>query len=216
MVFLPYRAAPDRGFLVSSENRRITSHCCASFTCLLRRNTDLTAPGEDRMDPQAVERLYREHASSIRAFLIGLLRSSELAEEVQQSVFAKALEMGHTAQPTKFRGWLFRVANNEAMLLRRRERVNRRAIESVGRRVGTRETEGSVLERVSSAELSDRVQKALAGIPREQQEVVRLRVYEGLKFAEIAEQTGVPLGTVLTRMRLALGRLSKALPNDNE
>ena len=69
-----------------------------------------------------------------------------------------------------------------------------------------------MLDRMSSAELSEKVRQALKQIPVEQQEVVRLRIYEGMKFAEIAERTGVPLGTVLTRMRLALGRLWKALP----
>ena len=148
--------------------------------------------------------------------MIGLLRNQELAEEVQQAVFTRALEAGHTVQPAKFRGWLFRVANNEAMLLKRREGIDRRAMERLGRTVGTRQTEGSVLDRVSAAEFSEHIRQALKEIPNEQQEVVRLRIYEGLKFAEIAERTGVPLGTVLTRMRLALGRLSKALPNDNE
>ena len=169
----------------------------------------------ERLDPATVQRLYEEHASGVRAFLIGLLRSSELAEEVQQSVFTKALEVGHTVQPERFRGWLFRVANNEAMLLRRRQGIDRRAMDKVARSAQTQrsqETTGSVLDRVSSAELSEKVRQALKQIPKEQQEVVRLRIYEGMKFAEIAERTGVPLGTVLTRMRLALGRLSKALP----
>lgn len=173
----------------------------------------------DRLDPSTLKRLYDEHASGVRAFLIGLLRSSELAEEVQQAVFTKALEVGQTVQPERFRGWLFRVANNEAMLLRRRQGIDRRAMEKVARSVrsdGNQETRGSVLDRMSSAELSEKVRQALKQIPVEQQEVVRLRIYEGLKFADIAEQTGVPLGTVLTRMRLALGRLSKALPKDED
>ena len=168
-----------------------------------------------RIDPSTVEQLYKEHASGIRAFLIGLLRNQELAEEVQQSVFTKALEVGHRVQPSQFRGWLFRVANNEAMLLRRRQGVDRRAMEKVARSVRSednQQTTGSVLDRMSSAELSEKVLQSLKEIPAEQQEVVRLRIYEGMKFADIAKQTGAPLNTVLTRMRLALARLSKALP----
>lgn len=203
-------------FLGFFGNRRITTHRRASFPRIVRRNPLLPGSGADRIDPQTVERLYQEHAGGVRAFLIGLLRNQELAEEVQQAVFTRALEAGHTVQPAKFRGWLFRVANNEAMLLKRREGIDRRAMEKLGRTVGTRQIEGSVLDRVSAAEFSEHIRQALKEIPNEQQEVVTLRIYEGLKFAEIAERTGVPLGTVLTRMRLALGRLSKALPNDNE
>lgn len=178
-----------------------------------------------RLDPAAVQQLYEEHASGIRAFLIGLLRSQELAEEVQQLVFTRALEAGHTVrsdQPERkersqrFRGWLFRVANNEAMLLLRRQGVDRRAMQKVAQSVGRQETTGSVLDRMSSAELSEKVRQALKDIPAEQQEVVRLRMYEGMKFADIAKQTGAPLNTVLTRMRLALARLSKALPKEED
>ena len=167
------------------------------------------------IDPKAIGQLYHDHASAIRAFLIGLLRNPELADEVQQSVFAKALESGHTVQPERFRGWLFRVANNEAMLLKRREGVDRRAMIKVAASIGRQETQGSVLDRMGSKELIQKVRQALKEIPEAQQEVVRLRMYEGLKFVEIAEQTGVSLNTVLTRMRLALGRLSKALPKDD-
>ena len=177
---------------------------------------DPTSGSDGLIDPKRVEQLYSEHSSAIRAFLIGLLRSSELADEVQQSVFAKALESGHTVQPERFRGWLFRVANNEAMLLKRREGVDRRAMQKVASSIGRQETQGSVLDRMSSKELAEKVREALKKIPEAQQEVVRLRIYEGLKFVEIAEQTGVPLNTVLTRMRLALGRLSKAMPKDED
>ncbi|MFK7821674.1 MAG: RNA polymerase sigma factor [Planctomycetaceae bacterium] len=165
---------------------------------------------------EELRQLYEEHASGIRAFLIGLLRNRELAEEVQQAVFLKALEVGGTVQVDRFRGWLFRVANNEAMSRKRREGVDRRAMEKVAQSVGRQETVGSVVDRIGEKELFEKAVAALKQIPEEQQEVVRLRIYEGMKFAEIASHTGVPLGTVLTRMRLALARLSKTLPKDED
>ncbi|MCA9247413.1 MAG: hypothetical protein KDA42_09870, partial [Planctomycetales bacterium] len=48
-------------------------------------------------------------------------------------------------------------------------------------------------------------------LPSEQREVVRMRIYEEKKFAEIAAELELPLGTVLTRMRLALKKLEAAL-----
>ena len=176
-----------------------------------------SSAGSDRLiSADKLNQLYEEHASGIRAFLIGLLKDSELAEEVQQAVFVRALEAGGPVHPERFRGWLFRVANNEAMSRKRREGVDRRAMEKVARSVGSQETAGSVADEVGEKELSEKALAALLKIPGEQQEVVRLRIYEGMKFAEIARHTGVPLGTVLTRMRLALARLSKALPKDED
>lgn len=172
--------------------------------------------GEDRIDPRAVARLYHEHSSALRAFLIGLLRDPELAEEARQATFAKALESGHTVEASRFRGWLFRVANNEAMLLKRRQGVDRRAIEKLadGPRLRSHAAAEPVVNEVSSLELTRLVRAALKKLPPEQSDVVRMRIFDGLKFAQIAARTGVPLGTVLTRMRLGLGRLSKILPND--
>ena len=55
------------------------------------------------------------------------------------------------------------------------------------------------------------VRKALGELPPEQSKVVWARMYEDKTFAQIAEESGLPLGTVLTRMRLALGKLRRTL-----
>jgi len=63
----------------------------------------------------------------------------------------------------------------------------------------------------SRAEMAARVREALDELPAEQRQVVRMRVYEDKTFARIAEETNTPLGTVLTRMRLALKKLESRL-----
>ena len=60
-------------------------------------------------------------------------------------------------------------------------------------------------------ETAERIQEALADLPLEQQHVVRMRIYEQMTFAAIAAQTGIPLGTVITRMQLALRKLRERL-----
>ena len=57
----------------------------------------------------------------------------------------------------------------------------------------------------------EQVRKAIDQLSPEQQQVVRLRIYEDRKFAEIADELAIPLGTVLTRMRAATQKLQKAL-----
>ena len=80
----------------------------------------LTTADDSKLDPAVVAALYMEHAEELRAFLIGVLRSSDLAGEVLQTTFVRAIEVGHTSRQETRKGWLFRVAFNEAMALRRR------------------------------------------------------------------------------------------------
>jgi RNA polymerase sigma-70 factor (ECF subfamily) len=61
------------------------------------------------------------------------------------------------------------------------------------------------------AETVARVQQALAELPPEQQQVVRMRIYEDKTFAVIASELGIPLGTALGRMHTALAKLRKRL-----
>jgi RNA polymerase sigma-70 factor (ECF subfamily) len=61
------------------------------------------------------------------------------------------------------------------------------------------------------AERSRIVRAALADLPVEQREALELGYFGGLSQSEIAEQTGQPLGTIKTRMRLALQKLRERL-----
>jgi RNA polymerase sigma-70 factor (ECF subfamily) len=72
-------------------------------------------------------------------------------------------------------------------------------------------TDRSPLNDAALAELRATLRRAVARLPETQREVVRLRVYEGLKFKEIATMQQVPLNTVLGRMHLATGKLRDAL-----
>jgi RNA polymerase sigma-70 factor (ECF subfamily) len=61
----------------------------------------------------------------------------------------------------------------------------------------------------------ERVTRSLSVLSPEQRQVVERRVWGGKTFAEIAAELDAPIGTVLTRMRLALCKLSKALHDDH-
>lgn len=162
-----------------------------------------------QLDPAAVEELYAQHAAELRAFLTGVLRNADWAAEALQSTFMKAAEAGHTAQRETIKGWLFRVAYNEAMLLRRKQEVDQRATRKVAWQ-GSPDLE-PVDSRLLRAEVIERVRRGLDILPADQRLVVRLRIYEDKTFAEIARELGIPLGTVVTRMRAALQKLSREL-----
>lgn len=167
-----------------------------------------------RLEPAAVAALYARHADELRAYLAGLLRDRHLADEVFQAAFAKALVRGHEAGDGAFKAWLFRVAHNEAMDRRRRSAVEGRVVRVSG--WWERSGEPSPEQSVGRRETVERVRIAVEQLPVEQREVVRLRIHEDKTFAEIAALTGKPLGTILTRMRLATRKLTEALRGEFE
>ena len=72
---------------------------------------------------------YVAYADSLRAFLFGLLRNRELANEALQATFGIAVQKGGEVSPGSFRSWLFQVAYNEAMQIRRRQGIEARNLE---------------------------------------------------------------------------------------
>lgn len=170
-----------------------------------------------RPPARRVVEAYDRWSSDIRAFLLGLTRSADAAEELLQATFARLVEVGPDAVTTSLRGWLFRVAHNEAMLARRKAGVRGRGLreawfraEHAGRLDGERPPWAALVRGEDVA----RVRAAIALLPPEQRHVVEQRIDEGRTFAEIATAAGLPLGTVLTRMRLANKTLWRALASD--
>jgi RNA polymerase sigma-70 factor (ECF subfamily) len=162
-----------------------------------------------RLDPGVVATLWVRHARELRDFLQGVLRNADLAEEALQSTFVKAIEAGSTSEETTRKGWLFRVAYHEAMQLCRRRQIDLRAVRrSAWRSVSE---DGNADTALVRQEERREVEAALGELPPEYQIVVRMRIHENLTFAEIAERTGTPLGTVLTRMRASLTKLRSRL-----
>lgn len=183
-----------------------------------RRAGSQPSPAGPQAGPggEEVAALYRDLGPELRAFLTGVLRDRELAEECLQNVFRKTLEQLQGVRDN-VRGWLFRVAFHEAMLVRRklgRERdVLRSSVWEPGRQAGStsggqhRPAEAALVQSETVALVRD----ALAELPLEQQQVVRMRIYEDKTFAVIAAELNLPLGTVLTRMRLATEKLERKL-----
>lgn len=165
----------------------------------------------------------------MEAFLIGVLRDRHQASEVVQVVFRKALEFLAELEAGEVkaeeitaeellskwqspRGWLFRVGWNEAMLVRRvRARHQELLRKAVWNRDLDRPDQVSPESALVQNETVEAVRKAIGDLPEDQRNVVRSRIYEDKTFAVIAEELGVPLGTVLTRMRLAMQKLQRVL-----
>ncbi|MCI0359309.1 MAG: RNA polymerase sigma factor [Planctomycetaceae bacterium] len=160
----------------------------------------------------ALAEMFREQQLPLRQFLLGLLRNRAEADDVLQQVFLKLVENWPSMRLDTAKSWLFTVAYHETLALRRRRVRHDTALAELWARPAwiSQSPPPADAEAVRREEI-DTVRQALAELPETQREVVRRRVYENQKFADIAAELGCPLGTVLTRMRLALKALARAL-----
>jgi RNA polymerase sigma-70 factor (ECF subfamily) len=172
----------------------------------------LTELQQERLDPVEVAASYVEHADALRRFLRGLLRDSQLANDVLQATFAKLLEAGHATRRPSRRAWLFQVAYREAMAVRRRQSVGERVLQQIAWMQAPGASTGD--DTLMKCETIERVRDALRNLPAAQQQIVRMRIYDGKTFAEIAQELSIPLGTALGRMRAALKNLRSGLAPD--
>lgn len=169
----------------------------------------MTTDESVRIDPAVVAAIYSAHADELRAFLTGVLRNGDQAQEVVQATFGKLVELGHTAREETLKGWLFRVAHHEALLLRRRQNVQQRALPKLAEFV--RREPDAPDRQLQRQDATGQVRQALDRLLPEQRTIVRKKIYEEKTFAVIAAELGIPLGTVLTRMRKAMQILKRDL-----
>ncbi|MCA8958064.1 MAG: RNA polymerase sigma factor [Planctomycetes bacterium] len=166
---------------------------------------------EQKLAPEQVEELYRQHAAALRRFLLGVLRDRDRADEALQQTFIRVMEKGHTADAESMRGWIYKVAFHSAMALRRQQAAGDRAVANLALDPSLLRAGPAADQDLLADEDLRRARAALGELPEAQREVVRRRFVEGQTFAQIATALGVPLGTALTRMRLALDKLRRRL-----
>ncbi|MGO9938155.1 MAG: RNA polymerase sigma factor [Terracidiphilus sp.] len=158
-------------------------------------------------DQKAMSEIFDRYASLVYSVALRILKDSGQAEDVMQEVLLQVWN-----RPDRFaqgRGslgaWLAVVARNRAIDLLRQRRPSEPCDEVV---LAAPTNLASEVERRT---LMERVRRVMNNLPQEQQRSIELAFFEGLTHAEIAAQTGDPLGTVKTRIRAALMSLRKGL-----
>ena len=153
----------------------------------------------DRMrtgDEAALSTLYDRYSAMLFGMLTRILRDQQAAEEVLQDLFLQLWR--NAAQFDSARGslpaWLMVIGRNRA-ISRLRGRRDREVLEDEAQR----------------AQLARNISVALQQLPVEQRQALELAYFEGMTQSEIASQTGIPLGTVKTRVRTAMQSLRQIL-----
>lgn len=158
----------------------------------------------------AADALLAEHGPALRNFLGARCRDAEVTRDLMQEVALRLVAAAPRLSVNgNARAYLFRIAANVWRDHVRRDLVRRRAAEVLAR--GDVRLGGAADQALLARELRAAATRAIAALPPAEREVVELRHRSGLKFREIAERLGRPLGTVLTQMHTALARIASAL-----
>jgi RNA polymerase sigma-70 factor, ECF subfamily len=159
--------------------------------------------------PNHVLSLYSEHADTARALAARLLFDRTEAEDVVQDVFLTLWRRPDCFDPERgtSRAWLLTVVRNRSLdHLRRRSLRRREDIAEFAERLPDPCT-ADVLEELSSAARAEQLWRLVDALPPCQADLIRRAFVSGQTHQEIAEQTGLPLGTVKSRIRLGLDKL---------
>jgi RNA polymerase sigma factor (sigma-70 family) len=164
-----------------------------------------------QQDQLALSQLYDRYAQIIYSIAYRSLQSVEESEELVMDVFAQVWKSADRYDPTKARvdTWLFMMVRSRVCdRLRSRQRRTKVTDALIAfDQVPTISESPSV----EIAEQRSILISALGTLPIEQRQVLELSYYGGFSHREIAEQTGLAIGTVKTRIRLGLEKLRSAL-----
>jgi RNA polymerase sigma-70 factor (ECF subfamily) len=162
-------------------------------------------------DDSAFRELVERYSPMVLA-LAARLTSPQRAEDVAQEAFLRV----HRGLPY-FRGdarlstWIYRIVSNAAFEVRGRERPHDVSLDDD---TGRSETYGGQDRQFTDVELRDRLGKAMARLPEHYRVLVHGFYVKGLKYEDLADALGLPLGTVKTHLFRAKRRLREALEGD--
>lgn len=161
-------------------------------------------------DEQALAALYDRHGARAFSLALRILGDPETAEEVVLDVFWSVWQHAGAFMPerARFTTWLYAMVRNRAVDRLRRRRA--RPPEVPERALEPREAAAAdpAVEAMAEAEeLAQAIREAMASLPEAQRRVLELAYFRGWTHREIAEHLGEPLGTVKSRLHLALRKI---------
>lgn len=167
--------------------------------------------------------LIDRHQQRIYSFVFSKVYNHDVTEDIFQDTFIKVIttiKEGKYNEEGKFLPWVMRIAYNLTIDYFRAQKK----LKTVSENVGGDEyslfdfvhfTDSNVEKDWIQEQIHDDVKKLVDFLPDDQRLVLELRIYKGLSFKEIAEDTNVSINTALGRMRYALINLRKLIEENN-
>ena len=171
-------------------------------------------------EEKALAVLIERHQKELFSFIFYKLMDEDLANDIFQDTFMKiivTLKEGRYNEEGKFILWAKRIAYNLIIdhfrLKSKHVKVSETTYENDEFSIFDliSEKEENIEERLISQQIQQDLMKMLVFLPENQQEVIRLRFFDGLSFKEIADQTHTSINTTLGRVRYALINLRKIM-----
>lgn len=162
----------------------------------------------DHQDRAAFAVLFRHFAPRVKAFLMKSGAGPTLAEECAQDVMAVLWQKAHLFDPARasVSTWVYTIARNRRIdALRKARRVEPEEL------FWGPEPEPDQAEAMVAQEETARLGQALTALPAPQRKLIERAFYGDLSHSEIAAETGLPLGTIKSRIRLALDKLRRQM-----
>ena len=167
----------------------------------------LQAVGQKR-DRQAFIKIFEYFAPRIKSFLMKGGARPDQAEELVQETMLAIWDRAETYNPAAASAstWIFTVARNKKIDALRKSKYHyydpNDGLESI-------KDEGQITaeESVVAQQREEEIKAAMASLPTEQADLIRMSFFDGMAHAEIAAKTKLPLGTVKSRIRLAMDRI---------
>ena len=167
-------------------------------------------------DVDAFSVLYDRYSPVLYGLALKILQEQTKAEDVLQEVFLKIWRNAaqFDKQRGSLRGWMIRICRNTCIDLLRARRIpedSSVALNETYARQDNMIASENPAEKVNYQEMHALVCKALEALPAEQSLLIEMAYFKGLSQSELAKKLNLPLGTVKTRMRLAMKKLRESL-----
>lgn len=184
----------------------------ASLTETAAMMNTLVVAIAERADREAFARLFAHFAPRVKGFLMRRGTNAGLAEEIAQETMLSVWRKAAHFSPERGTAstWIFTIARNLAVDHSRRDGGAIAAEPDPNDETSTNETGETAM---LSAEREERLRLALATLSPEQNTILQLAFFQDRPHSEVAAELGIPLGTVKSRIRLAIARL-RALLDD--
>lgn len=171
------------------------------------RDADL-ARGVEARDRSSLELLFKEHGAAVKGVAWRVLKDENLAEDIVQETFVTFWDDPGKYDPARgtIRTFLLTIAHRKAVDVVRSEVARSRREQTPPDRVHI-----DVEDEVWTRDLSETVRTALMSLAEGEREAIAMAYYGGLSYVQVAEQLGLPEGTVKSRIRAGMKKLSKAL-----
>ncbi len=162
----------------------------------------------DRRDRAAFASLFDRFASRLKGFVMRSGMSAAQAEEIVQDVMLAVWRKADQYDPHRasVSAWIYQIARNRQIDILRKE--NRPLPEALKEDPGTEPDASQVL---AMEQETAKLRTALAGLKPDQRHIIEQAYLGELSHQQIAEETGLPLGTIKSRIRLGLDRLRHEL-----